>query len=204
MAVTVSLASSPNRARSVAERRLRCTRSPKRSAQRRAFFARRFCAAEPSGFFAAAASRFWTHATCGRSFLAKPFTSAGSASTSDASCVPWHVTPATPAVGTNRQPVAGSGYDAKTWGQLLLLTLCAQLVGHTLLNRALAAVGATTVSLAILLETPGAALLAWVWLGQRPPFDALPGLLLLLCGVVVVILGATRANRPVVDPALTD
>jgi hypothetical protein len=29
-------------------------------------------------------------------------------------------------------------------------------------------------------------------------------LLLLLAGVVVVILGATRANRPTVDPALTD
>jgi drug/metabolite transporter (DMT)-like permease len=92
-----------------------------------------------------------------------------------------------------RQRIAGAGYDAKTWGQLLLLTLCAQLIGHTLLNRALAVAGATTVSLAILLETPGAALVAWVWLGQRPPVLILPGAALVLAGIALVVL-SRRAN----------
>jgi drug/metabolite transporter (DMT)-like permease len=92
-----------------------------------------------------------------------------------------------------RQPIAGPGYDAGTWGKLLLLTLCAQLVGHTLLNRALAVAGATTVSLAILLETPGAALVAWVWLGQRPPVLIIPGAALVLTGLAIVVL--SRRNQ---------
>jgi drug/metabolite transporter (DMT)-like permease len=92
-----------------------------------------------------------------------------------------------------QQRLVGEGYDARTWGQLLLLTLCAQLIGHTLLNRALAAAGATTVSLAILLETPGAALVAWVWLGQRPPVLIIPGAALVLTGIALVVL-SRRAN----------
>jgi drug/metabolite transporter (DMT)-like permease len=91
------------------------------------------------------------------------------------------------------QSIAGPGYDAKTWGQLLLLTLCAQLLGHTLLNRALASAGATTVSLAILLEAPGAALVAWVWLGQEPPALIIPGAALVLVGIALVVL-SRRAN----------
>lgn len=93
-----------------------------------------------------------------------------------------------------RQPVVGSGYDAKTWGQLALLTLCAQLVGHTLFNRALAVAGATTVSLAILLETPGAALVAWVWLGQRPPTLIVPGALAVLAGLALVVWSRRVTN----------
>lgn len=99
-----------------------------------------------------------------------------------------------------RQPIAGAGYDAKTWGQLLLLTLCAQLVGHTLLNRALAAVGATTVSLAILLETPGAALVAWVWLHQEPPLLIVPGAALVLAGIALVVLSRRVTNVTMTDP----
>jgi drug/metabolite transporter (DMT)-like permease len=99
-----------------------------------------------------------------------------------------------------RQPIAGPGYDAKTWGQLLLLTLCAQLVGHTLLNRALAVAGATTVSLAILLETPGAALVAWVWLGQEPPVLIIPGAALVLAGIALVVLSRRVTNVTMTDP----
>lgn len=98
-----------------------------------------------------------------------------------------------------RQPITGEGYDAKAWGQLLLLTLCAQLVGHTLLNRALAAAGATTVSLAILLETPGAALVAWVWLGQEPPVLIIPGALLVLAGIALVVLSRRVTNVTVTE-----
>jgi drug/metabolite transporter (DMT)-like permease len=56
-------------------------------------------------------------------------------------------------------------------------------------NYALHHTSATTVSVLILLETPGAALLAWVWLGQTPRVSALPGLALLLIGVAVVVVG---------------
>jgi drug/metabolite transporter (DMT)-like permease len=91
-----------------------------------------------------------------------------------------------------------AGYDPKTWAAILALVAGAQLLGHSMFNYALQHTSATTVSVLILLEVPGAALLAWLWLGQRPPAAVLPGLLLLLCGVAVVILGATRAQRPVV------
>ncbi|MDP9394335.1 MAG: EamA family transporter, partial [Actinomycetota bacterium] len=47
------------------------------------------------------------------------------------------------------------------------------------------------VSLSILLEVPGAALLAAVFLGQVPPPAALPALALVLAGLAVVI--RTRA-----------
>jgi drug/metabolite transporter (DMT)-like permease len=99
-----------------------------------------------------------------------------------------------------RQPIGGTGYDAKTWAQLLLLTLCAQLVGHTLLNRALAVAGATTVSLAILLETPGAALVAWVWLGQEPPVLLIPGAALVLAGIALVVLSRRVTNVTMTEP----
>jgi drug/metabolite transporter (DMT)-like permease len=89
-----------------------------------------------------------------------------------------------------------AGYDGRTWAAILALVCGAQLLGHSMFNYALEHTSATTVSVLILLEVPGAALLAWVWLGQRPHAAALPGLLLLLCGVAVVILGATRAKRP--------
>ena len=45
----------------------------------------------------------------------------------------------------------------------------AQLLGHSMFSYALHRVSATTVSVLILLEVPGAALLAWLWLGQVPP-----------------------------------
>jgi hypothetical protein len=49
------------------------------------------------------------------------------------------------------------------------------------------------VSLAILFEAPGAALIAAVWLGQLPPVSALPGIVVLLIGLAVVIRAGARA-----------
>jgi drug/metabolite transporter (DMT)-like permease len=100
----------------------------------------------------------------------------------------------------SRQRIAGHGYDARTWGLLLLLTLCAQLIGHTLLNRALAVAGATTVSLAILLETPGAALMAWLLLGQQPPALVVPGAALVLLGIALVVWSRRVSNVTMTDP----
>jgi drug/metabolite transporter (DMT)-like permease len=77
------------------------------------------------------------------------------------------------------------GYSSRTWVLILAVTVCAQLFGHTLLNVVLRSASATFVGLAILLETPGAALIAFVWLHQTPPVWALPGLVLLFAGLVV-------------------
>jgi drug/metabolite transporter (DMT)-like permease len=91
------------------------------------------------------------------------------------------------------------GYSAHTWVQLGLLTLTAQLLGHSLLNRALRSAGATTVALCILLEVPGASLVAWVWLRQVPPVAVVPGAALVLAGIALVIRTQTAFRRAVAE-----
>jgi drug/metabolite transporter (DMT)-like permease len=86
------------------------------------------------------------------------------------------------------------GLGADAWGKIVLLTVLAQLVGHTLVNRSLRTVAPVVVSLAILLEPPGAAVIAAVWLGQVPPLAAVPAALLVLAGVALVVAG--RRGRP--------
>ena len=95
------------------------------------------------------------------------------------------------------------GYDPRTWAAILALVVGAQLLGHSMFSYALQHTSATTVSVLILLEVPGAALLAWLWLGQEPRPAALPGLALLLSGVAVVVLGAAR-DRRAAEPSLVD
>lgn len=84
------------------------------------------------------------------------------------------------------------GFDARTWLAIAALTAGAQLLGHSLVNFALHRVSATMMSVLLLLEVPGAALLGWAWLGQLPAPASLPGLALLVLGVLVVVLGAAR------------
>jgi drug/metabolite transporter (DMT)-like permease len=91
-----------------------------------------------------------------------------------------------------------TGYDADDWLKLLALTLGAQLLGHSLFNRVLKTVGPTTVSMLILLEIPGAALVAAAFLGQRPPLLAVPAFLLLVAGLALVVRAGSRATVPAV------
>ncbi len=95
-------------------------------------------------------------------------------------------------------------YDKQTWAAIIAIAAGAQLLGHSMFNYALHRTSATTVSVLILLETPGAALLAWVWLGQTPRLAALPGVALLLAGVAVVVIGGTREARAGATAALAD
>ncbi|MFG1809338.1 DMT family transporter [Streptomyces sp. NPDC049040] len=91
--------------------------------------------------------------------------------------------------------VSGSalgGYDGKTWLKIAALTVVAQLLGHSLLNRVVRGLGPSTTSTAILLETPGAALIAALWLGQTPPAAAYPALGVILAGLALVILADRR------------
>jgi drug/metabolite transporter (DMT)-like permease len=75
-----------------------------------------------------------------------------------------------------------------------------QLLGHSLFNFALRRLSATTISVVILLEVPGSALVAWAWLGQVPPPAAVPGLALLVAGVGIVVLATGRSRRtPVLE-----
>ena len=85
-----------------------------------------------------------------------------------------------------------AGYPASAWWRLVAVTAGAQFLGHSLFNRVLRRVSPTMVSLAILFEVPGAALLAAVFLGQRPGAAAWPGLLLLVVGIGFVVAARGR------------
>jgi drug/metabolite transporter (DMT)-like permease len=78
------------------------------------------------------------------------------------------------------------GFSTDAWLKIALVTVCAQLLGHTLVNVALRSTSPTVVSMVILLEVPGAAIVAFLWLGQRVPASAWPGLILLLLGLLMV------------------
>jgi drug/metabolite transporter (DMT)-like permease len=93
------------------------------------------------------------------------------------------------------QPLAG--YPLGQWGLLVLVTLTSQLLGHSVFNHLLATISPVVVSLAQLLEVPGAALIAAVFLGQVPPAGALAGLAMVLSGTALVVVGdRTRTVRP--------
>jgi drug/metabolite transporter (DMT)-like permease len=85
-----------------------------------------------------------------------------------------------------------AGYPVKAWLLIAAVTCAAQLLGHSLINVVLRSTSATLVSLAVLVEVPGAALIAYFWLHQRPANWALPGLLLLCAGLVLVVRARPR------------
>lgn len=92
-----------------------------------------------------------------------------------------------------------AGFSAQTWGWLLALTATAQLLGHSVFNHVLATVSPTVVGLALLLEIPGAALIAGLWLEQVPGIGLLAGVALILGGMAVVVgAGGGQATSP--DP----
>ncbi|MEV4743870.1 DMT family transporter [Streptomyces sp. NPDC049555] len=91
------------------------------------------------------------------------------------------------------------GYSGETWLKLALLTLAAQLLGHSLFNRVVKGLGPSVTSTAILLETPGAALIAAVWLGQWPPGVAYPALAVILAGLALVVMGDRRRSARAVS-----
>ncbi len=80
-----------------------------------------------------------------------------------------------------------TGYGAGQWVRLGILVATAQLLGHSVFNHLLDRVSPMLVSLTILLEIPGASLIAAAWLGQVPDVAAVIGLVLILVGMAVVI-----------------
>ena len=87
------------------------------------------------------------------------------------------------------------GFALEDWLLLGAVTVVAQLGGHSIFNHLLAVMSPTVVSLFILLEVPGAALLAALLLDQAPVWGVYAGLALMLAGLAVV----TLARQP--DPA---
>jgi drug/metabolite transporter (DMT)-like permease len=92
------------------------------------------------------------------------------------------------------------GYAGGQWLLLVAVTLTAQLLGHSVFNHLLATTGPVVVSLALLLEVPGAALLAAWWLDERPPLGAVVGLGVIVAGMTLVIVGNRAPAEPVLEP----
>lgn len=92
-----------------------------------------------------------------------------------------------------RQPL--SGYDGGTWLVLLALAIGPQLFGHSMFNLVVKSVGATTVSVAILFEIVGSAVLAWIFFDEAPPLTALPAAALIIAGLVLVVVGHGSDRR---------
>jgi drug/metabolite transporter (DMT)-like permease len=87
--------------------------------------------------------------------------------------------------GVGGQPLAG--YDGGTWLALVAIVVGPQLLGHTLVNRVLRTTSPMVVSVAILFEIVGAALLAWAVFDEVPPASAVPAGVLIAAGVVLVV-----------------
>lgn len=94
-----------------------------------------------------------------------------------------------------------AGFSTKSWLLIAAVTVAAQLLGHSLFNHLLAVMSPILISLIILLEVPGAALLAGVFLGQTPPWGVYVGLTLILIGLAVV---AARREQPPAEVILAE
>lgn len=90
-------------------------------------------------------------------------------------------------------------FSTNTWLAIIGVTICAQLLGHSILNHLLAVMSPGLISLLLLLEVPGAALLAGVFLDQTPPIGVYAGLVLILVGLVVVV-----SRRPAPEALVAD
>jgi drug/metabolite transporter (DMT)-like permease len=88
-----------------------------------------------------------------------------------------------------------TGFDGRTWLAIVAMTVGPQLLGHSLINYALHRISAPTMGVLLLLEVPGAALFAWLFLDQLPAARSLPGLVLLMAGVAVVVVGGRLSDE---------
>ncbi len=79
-------------------------------------------------------------------------------------------------------------FPARQWWIAGGLVLGAQILGHTLFNSALRRVSPAVISLIVFFEVPVSALIAYLWLGQKPALGVIPGIVLVLVGCVLVVM----------------
>ncbi|MFS0884257.1 DMT family transporter [Aeromicrobium sp. 179-A 4D2 NHS] len=94
------------------------------------------------------------------------------------------------------------GWSAKAWVLIVAVMISAQLLGHSVINHLLAVMSPVVVSLLLLLEVPGAALVAAAFLDEALPWPTYAGIVLILGGLAVVTAANGRA-RPV-EPLVAD
>lgn len=93
-------------------------------------------------------------------------------------------------------PVSILGYAGSAYLILLLLGLGPQLIGHTVVNWALAYLSPTIVAVILLAEPVGASLLAWLWLGESVSWLQGGGGALILTGIGLVNVQTQSAAAP--------
>ncbi len=86
------------------------------------------------------------------------------------------------------------GYDRQTWMAIGAMIIGPQLAGHTALNFLLGQLGSVSVSLALLVEPLGAAILAWLAFRELPPIAAVIGAPLVIGAVALHVLSDERAQ----------
>ena len=85
-----------------------------------------------------------------------------------------------------------NGFTSYEWLLLAGLIFGAQFLGHTLFNFSLKRVSPAVVSLIVFFEVPVSAILAYIWLDQKPPAGTIPGIIGLLFGSTLFVL---RSNQ---------
>jgi drug/metabolite transporter (DMT)-like permease len=86
-----------------------------------------------------------------------------------------------------------TGYPNIVYFYILLTAALPQLVGHTILNWAVAQISPTLVTLAILFEPVGASCLGYLLFGEMPGLAVLGGAGVLLFGVVAATFGTQKS-----------
>ena len=114
------------------------------------------------------------------------------ASTTSYTTICYAVCAAALGLGCVVSQVPLSGYAWSTWLAIAGLTVGTQLLGHSMFSYALHEMSATAVSVLVMLEVPGAALISWLWLGQNPEPLAWLGIAMLVSGVAFVIVGSAK------------
>lgn len=79
-------------------------------------------------------------------------------------------------------------FSGLQWLYLVGLIIGAQFLGHTLFNMTLKRVSPVVVSLIVFFEVPVSAIIAWLWLHQRPSPGTIPGIIGLLIGCAIFVL----------------
>ncbi|MDQ1726606.1 MAG: hypothetical protein QOK14_651, partial [Frankiaceae bacterium] len=85
-----------------------------------------------------------------------------------------------------------TGYRTSAWIAIVALTVGPQLLGHSVFNHVLKTTSPTFVSLAILFEVAGAALLAGIFFAEWPSLAAIPAAAVIVAGIVVVVRAGKR------------
>lgn len=87
--------------------------------------------------------------------------------------------------------------DSRSWWTLLALAVGPTLIGHSLLNWALAHLEAYRVNLSVLLEPVLATLWAWIFIAEAPPLHVLPGAALVIAALAIEMWpDASAATSP--------